>query len=319
MPETRLVAVAGCGSIGARYVRWLRALGNTVVAFDVDTGRRQLALSEGARTVYGTAAGLLESGASHLVVATPPEHHAALAAAALEQGVSVLIEKPVVCEPAAAGVLLAAAASSTAPAWVVCNMRFHEGIAAVRAHLQAIGRPLFARAHFGHRLSQMRPAGLGAYAAARASGGGVLLDCIHEFDYLRWLLGPIRSVRGVVATLGDEVGAGEDYADVQLVLGDGVRASLHLDFLMRRKRRGLEIHGEEGSLLWHSEGRQPEECLVSFGNRDGARVVHRNPDVRAEDAYLRMLDAFLAGGEGLQTLDEGMAALRAALAVGVAA
>ena len=37
------------------------------------------------------------------------------------------------------------------------------------------------------------------YSAQRALGGGVLLDAIHEIDYVLWLLGPARRAAGMTA------------------------------------------------------------------------------------------------------------------------
>ena len=78
---------------------------------------------------------------------------------------------------------------------VVCNMRFHPAVAALRHALPMIGKPLFAQAHYGNYLPDMRP---GAdyrtlYCASAAAGGGVILDAIHEIDYLIWLFGAVAA------------------------------------------------------------------------------------------------------------------------------
>ena len=44
----------------------------------------------------------------------------------------------------------------------------------------------------------------------------------------------------------------------------GVVSELQLDFLRPIKRRGCEIIGENGSLIWESVGKKPEDCKVDF-------------------------------------------------------
>src|SRR5690606_4209049 len=104
-------------------------------------------------------------------------------------------EKPIAATLADAEKVLNFAEKLGRRAWVVCNMRFHKGIKAVQENLSLVGKILFARAHFGHRLSQMRPTGLNVYASNASEGGGVILDCIHEIDYLQWFFGEVNTTR----------------------------------------------------------------------------------------------------------------------------
>ncbi|MBI3011129.1 MAG: N-acetylneuraminate synthase family protein [Candidatus Omnitrophica bacterium] len=78
----------------------------------------------------------------------------------------------------------------------------------------------------------------------------MLLDWIHEFDYLRWFFGQVGEVfcyTGTTGTLDVEV---EDYAEVLLRFDAGVVANVHLDYLQRTYRRSCEIIGAEGVLIW---------------------------------------------------------------------
>lgn len=305
------IGVAGCGSIGSRYVAWLGELGAEVAAYDPDAGRRSSVA--GQATVHETLQAMLAWKPQRVLVATPPRTHAEVACAAIEAGADVLVEKPIAASVRDADRIVAAAARAGRQAWVVCNMRFHDGPRTLKAYMHRIGQPLFARAHFGHRLSQMRPAGTQVFASSAAEGGGVVLDCIHEIDYLQWLLGGIAGVNAWLGRIGPDPIQAEDYADLRLEFASGVRGSVHTDFLARRKRRGAEIAGTDGTLLWHSEGRAPEACTVTFGDQQGEEVLLRNPKVDSASEYRHMLQAFLADGTSLQTAEEGRRALQVAL------
>ncbi len=100
------------------------------------------------------------------------------------------------------------------------------------------------------------------YSARRDAGGGILLDAIHELDYLMWFLGNMTEVscrEGKVSELAIDA---EDTVDVWLRARAGALVSVHLDYTQRVKRRRCEIVGTEGTLLWESRGKHPEVCRL---------------------------------------------------------
>src|SRR5439155_1168994 len=104
------------------------------------------------------------------------------------------------------------------------------------------GRPLAARAQCGYYLPFWRPDTdyREGYGAKQAAGGGIILDSIHEFDYLTWLLGLPREVfayAGKVSTLEIDT---EDTADVLMRFDYGTVANVHLDYLQRTYRRATD-------------------------------------------------------------------------------
>src|SRR5262249_45644805 len=139
-----------------------------------------------------------------VVIATPHTTHLSIAKNALAAGADVLIEKPLAANLEGIGALLAEAERGGRRIRVVCNMRFHSAVAALRRALPRIGKPLFARAQYGNYLPDMRP---GAdyrtlYCARVETGGGVILDAIHEIDYLAWLFGPVEQVGATAGRIG---------------------------------------------------------------------------------------------------------------------
>lgn len=305
--------VIGCGSIGARYAVWLRDLGLDVGVHDSDPRRLQPFTDCGAIHSFNHVGDLLAWKPECVIVSTPPRHHREATVAALATGARVLVEKPISHDLDSAQKMLEAARASAGSLFVVCNMRFHPGPSTLHANLSVIGEPLFARASFGHRLSQMRPPGAEIYASKVAEGGGVILDCIHEIDYLQWIFGRVSGVNSQVARIGSEVIEAEDYAEVNLVFYSGVRVSLHLDFLARWKRRGAELVGGDAALIWMSEGKSPEHCHVWSADRSGRRILLDCPDVDPSGSYKSMLRAFVEGDESLQTAEQGFESLRVAL------
>lgn len=306
------VGVVGCGSIGRRYVQWLHKLGCNVAVHDTDSDK--LAGLAPDVEVFTDWEAYLACGVEKAVVATPPQNHVGPAVPLLERGADLLVEKPMAATLEDAEIVTQTAKRLGRSVWVVCNMRFHPGVKAIRGLLAEIGRPLSVRAYFSHRLAQMRPAGLNVYAASANEGGGVILDCIHEFDYLQWLFGPVTGIRGWCGRIGDDPIEADDVADIQMQFRNECHATMHLDFLSPLKRRGLEIIGSETTAVWLSSGRDPEVCEVVVGNNEDVRVACHVPSVNGQQPYKEMLERFLMDGDGLQTATEACASLRAALA-----
>ena len=267
-----------------------------------------------------------------VLIASPSDTHVALGVTALEAGASVLIEKPIALDVQGARYLLEVAATSRGSLHVVSNMRLHPAISAIHEHLPRIGRPILARAHYGSYLPEMRPGTdyRKTYAASRARGGGVLLDAIHEIDYLGWLLGPVTSIVADVGTIGSLDIDAEDMAALIMHHTGGVRSEVHLDYLQRVKRRGCEIIGTEGTLVWDSRGKTPEQCSVALLDPMSRRaeVIFEDCDLDGNQPYREMLRAYGAilnaepatgsdsavssGSEALQALATAQAALASA-------
>lgn len=300
--DNRPIALVGYGSIGKRYARILREYGHRVFIYDLYQSGAHAAVNDLGVSTCDTLEALLALEPALCIVATPPNQHRAPAEAALARDIPTLIEKPLAHSVEDGAALAAAARASNAPSYCVCNMRFHPGVMMAHAARTKIGDLAFVRAHFGHRLSQMRPVGTAVFAADADAGGGVVLDCIHEFDYLQSLLGPLRFVSSQTGTVGPDPIAAEDWARIELCSEDNTPVSLDLDFISRRKHRGYELVGSEGSLIWTSLGRAPEEVMVEIATATQSEVLFRASGLPADDEYAMMLAQVLASAKDARGL-----------------
>ena len=304
--------IVGCGSIGRRHAANGVGLADTAV---VDSDMR--AAGECARRLgtscFPELASALAWKPDRVVVAVPNHLHLSVAREALNVGADVLIEKPIAESLESARRFINQAPEAASRVFVACNMRFHPGVSALRSALGRIGRPLFARAHVGNYLPSMRPGRdyRELYCARRKTGGGVILDAIHEIDYLMWFFGAVSGVTSVAAKLSDLDIDVEDYACICLRHGGGVVSEIQMDYLRPFKRRGCEIVGEKGMLLWASEGKSPERCHVRGFSSDEGRwdSLLVEEDVDTNRPYRKMLECFLNGGTARGMLLDGPAAL----------
>ncbi len=319
-PTTRRFAVVGCGSIGLRHLRNLRALGCAdLVAVDPDRASRDRAAAETGALPLADLASALEAGASVALVTTPTALHLAPALEAVRAGADLFVEKPLAVSLAGLDELIGEAERRGTIALVACNLRFHPGLVQLRelATAGAIGRVLSARIEFGSWLPGWRPTTdyRTGYAARRELGGGIVLDAIHELDYARWLLGDVASV----ACFADHVSSleldTEDVAAILLRFASGAIGEVHLDYLQRSYSRTCQLIGEEGTLRWDFTA---GETLLFDAKTGRWQSFPDPPGWETNAMYVAELEHFLAclayEAEPVQGLRAGRRALEIALA-----
>jgi predicted dehydrogenase len=313
-------AVAGCGSIGKRHIKNLLALeAGEVLAFDVQAERRH---EVGATPGVETLASIEDVWAREpdvLLIAVPTAMHMALALAAAERGIHLFIEKPLASSWDGVERLLELVRERGIVSLVGCNLRFHPGLALVKRLLseQAVGRPLTARVEFGQYLPDWHPMEdyRRSYSARAELGGGVILDAIHEIDYIRWFLGEVTQVVCLAGKLSDLEIDTEDTAALLLGFANGAVGEVHLDYVQRTYSRSCQIIGAEGKIHWDYAAGQ-----VRWHSTHTRQWNHwRNPPAwDANQMYLDEMKHFLAclAGAEKSQLDAAEAAqvLRIALA-----
>jgi 1,5-anhydro-D-fructose reductase (1,5-anhydro-D-mannitol-forming) len=237
-----------------------------------------------------------------------------LAAAAARK--HVLCEKPLALNLADAMAMVKACRD----AGVVIGTNHHLRNAATHRKIRelvqsgAIGKPLFARVFHAVYL----PVHLQGWRLDKPqAGGGVILDItVHDVDTLRFILGaePIEAVAMPHSAAMASAGL-EDGVMAVLRFNNGVLAQLHDAFTVKHADTGIEIHGEQGSIVGRNVMTQRPVGTVSLRTADGERSIA----IDHENLYVRGVAAFCAAirNEGVPaaTAEDGVHSLAAALAV----
>lgn len=247
--------VVGGGSIGSRHLRNLKQLGIEQLALVEPDAARSVAVAAELRVVnFSELADGLAWTPNLVVIATPTHLHAEQTLAAVRGGFAVFVEKPLSHTGDGLEEIADLVQKQDLTSLVGCNMRFHPGPAQVKQLLaeQRIGKILFARIHGGFYLPDWRPHTdyRSNYAARAETGGGCILDCIHEIDLARWYLGDIESVFCCAARLSSLEIETEDVAALICHHSSGAISEIHLDYVSRTYERGCQIAGELGSIFW---------------------------------------------------------------------
>jgi inositol 2-dehydrogenase len=316
------VGVVGAGRLGSVYVRDLagRIPETRVVAVAdrADAVARGVAAEFDVAKSYADPQALIDDPAvDAVVIVTPTDTHRDLVIAAAAARKPTFCEKP----PALALSEIAAMKAAIARAGNFFQMgfqrRFDPGYAAAKREIDAgrIGTPLVFKA------TSRDPFPPSVEYANPASSGGLLIDMgIHDFDLARWFMGDVKTVAAIGATIA--------YPELATV-GDIDNAIASLTFTSGKlgvvdlSRSGIygydistEILGLEGTIRIGYLRETPITILTKAHGVSHDTVPYFME--RFRDAYANQLQNFaqnvLQGREAPITIDDGMEALRLAMA-----
>jgi predicted dehydrogenase len=288
-------AIIGCGSIGQRHLRNLKAAGaRDIIVVDPLADRRDAIAAE-----LGVASGAsLEAawdfGADVAFVTSPTSLHLEHALSAARHGCHLFVEKPLGDRWEGVGELLEEVRRRKLTTLVGCNLRFHPGLGIVKHTIESgqLGRVTSARVEAGQYLPDWHPSEdyRLSYSARRAMGGGIILDAIHELDYIRWLLGEVATVACFAGHLSHLQIDSEDTAAILLRFAAGAIGEVHLDYVQRSYSRNCHIIGDEGTIRWSFGAKTVDLYTAAEGNWRGIPLP---ADWTADRMYTLELDHFL--------------------------
>ena len=258
------------------------------------------------------ASGLVDA----VLIATPTQSHPEIGRAALEQGLHVLMEKPLAMSIGQARELVWAASERSRFA-VMLNQRFHPAYARIKTlldegHLGPLQRfawnmTSWYRPDVYYKVSKWRGTWPG-------EGGGLLINqCIHNLDVLQWLVGLPGEVFAV-AGFGKyhEIDV-EDEVTATLRFADGLTGTVTASSGEAPGINQLDLVGDLATLrfdgerirLFASSESVAEHCqrtLDMFGMPEFTeRAIQPDEPVNQHQAVLQNFVKAIARGEPLAT------------------
>ncbi|MCQ6271023.1 Gfo/Idh/MocA family oxidoreductase [Pseudarthrobacter sp. R1] len=227
-------AVIGCGDVSSVHFATLSKLEDVELVGVCDTHQGRLASAVATYGVPGFRSHLtlLEDLRPDVVhITTPHNQHSSLAVDLLEQGVNVIVEKPLAHTTAEGRRMVEAALRSTATIAVCFQNRYNATSQAM--HKLVSGGELGAIIGASATIMWQRTAEYYLSRPWRGSweggGGGFMMNqAIHTVDLLQWLLGDVVSVSGRASTrlLGGIIEV-EDTAEFVAEHANGARSAFY--------------------------------------------------------------------------------------------
>lgn len=271
----QLAIIGSEGSIGKRRKGILEELGHQVTGFDYKLGN-----------VFDKKAAK-EFDASFICL--PPVECVKTASYCADVGTPFFLEKPGAVNYRDFLTLTGKCDKSNVVNMVACNIRFTTEFRAIQDAIPNIGRPLVSMAEFGYFLPFWRTGEYRTYYSCyRMAGGGILMDSIHELDYMFALFGyPKDPVATVVAVENTKELAdldAEDTANVYLLYKNGLNMFIHMDYLQRSYKRLFSCVGTKGR-------------IDQTFNVQGSNAMYR-------DEMKAFIDCVKTGNESIKTVHD---------------
>jgi predicted dehydrogenase len=253
------IGLIGGGNISATHALVASAIfGVEIVAIYGENQHKvdRLSSEYGARACRDLGAFLSFRPMDMVIIGSPSGLHAEQGILAAQQGLHVLVEKPIAVSSEQSGALIAACEKAKVKLGVIFQDRFKPEIRRLRNLIRegTLGRILLADA----RMKWYRPPDYYSQSCWRGTwrldGGGALINQgSHTVDLLLWLLGDVARVQARTATLLHSIET-EDTALALLEFTGGALATLlATTAAYPGYSRRIEITGTEGTVILEND------------------------------------------------------------------
>ncbi|MCH8979805.1 MAG: Gfo/Idh/MocA family oxidoreductase [Armatimonadetes bacterium] len=309
------VGVVGVGGMGTVHARKYALMHDVeMFAYDTNADKLDAYCSQFGAKACATLSDLL-SKADAVDVCTPTDAHRDVAMEAIAAGKPTLVEKPMARTVEQCAELIDAAKKAGVLLMPGQVVRFFPEFAAAHKAVQEgkVGKPAAVRTRRGGR----SPKGSDLWFHDYERSGGILLDlAVHDFDWMLWTIGDIKSVFSRSVRLGRTIEGAEfdgDYSLTTLEFVDGCVGHVETTWLDPTGFRAtIEVCGSEGMLVYDSRQVATLRIHTADGSRQESNLAPSDDPFFSE---LRgFLDAVQNGTDAPVSPEDGMKAVAVALA-----
>lgn len=324
-------AIVGCGVISATHVKAINAVPNARLEAVVDVvPERSKARGDeaGVPALTDLDEALAMPGVDVISVCVPTGLHAEIGIRAARAGKHVVCEKPIDVSLEAADRLIEACRDAGVGLTVISQRRFDQPVREMKRLIdeKRLGEVILGGAQLKwYRSQEYYDSGDWRGTWALDGGGALMNQGVHYVDLLRWMLGPVRSIRAVCATKAHERIEVEDIALAILEFASGALATIDATTAVYPGlAERLEITGTKGTAVLESGKLVLAETLdgdAGSGEAGGDEVLSAAADpariaTRGHAAQLTdFLAAVEAGRDPSITGADGRAAIELILSV----
>ena len=215
--------IIGGGSIGKRHSSNLNNLGISTRIVDIDE--------------INNIDNILKEGFDIGLICSPNVLHIEHCFKLVQNNIPIFCEKPFYTSLEGVDELLKVIKEKNLITMVGCNLRFTDEVKQIDSNSNYIN------VYFGYNLKKWRPNTdhLKSYSANKFLGGGILLDAIHELDYLYYKFGNIKNISYIKSKLTDITIDTEDLVIGRIEFEKGTIADFTLNYLSEDYQRYYDI------------------------------------------------------------------------------
>ena len=249
------ILIVGFGSIGKRHMKNIISKTNSEVI--ILTQRKDLNFLKNKKIkILHTLNECLAEKPDIGFITNETVHHIPIAMKLANAGLDLFLEKPLSNSMKSIDQLVNIVKRKKLITLMGCNLRFHECIKKIKFLIkkQTIGKIISVQVECGAYLPDWHPYEdySKGYAARDDLGGGVVLTCIHELDYLYWFFGKIQEVFSITGQFSNLKTKADDLSAIILRFQNNIVGEVHLDYFQKPEIRSCKIIGTKGIIYWDS-------------------------------------------------------------------
>ncbi len=249
--------VVGAGSIGKRHIRNAISIGinqNNIISLDKRDDRIEEVKKLGIKKTYKDFDEALKEDFDAAIICSPTSVHIEQSIKLAKHKKHLLIEKPLDSKLDGADELLKISKSNNLKIMIAYIFRFSPAVKFIKEKLNEniIGKILYFRGEFSEYLPDWHPYEdyRTFYMASKEQGGGSILDQCHIMDLSHHLIGKFASVIAINKKISNLEIKADDFSELIVHHKNGVISSIHTDIFGRLHKKGIEIKGESGNIIW---------------------------------------------------------------------
>ena len=247
--------IAGYGSIGKRHLKNILSNSNSKII--VYSKRKDLSnLEKKNIKIFDSLDKCLAEKPNAGFITNETSYHVPVSKKLAQAGLDLFIEKPLSNSIRLVSDLVKTTKNKKLVTLMGCNLRFHDCIKKIKTLIeqQKIGKILSVQVECGTYLPDWHPNEdySKGYSARDDLGGGVVLTCIHEIDYLYWFFGEVQEVFSITGKFSNLKLKSSDLSAIIMKFRNNVIAEVHLDYFQKPETRSCKIIGTKGTIVWNS-------------------------------------------------------------------
>lgn len=312
------ILVIGFGSIAKRHIKNLLKLSNIEIL--VCTKQINFGDFKNQCKFFNKLNDAIKENPDAAIVANNTSEHVKTAIELSKSNIDLFIEKPLSNNTLGIKKLSKLIHEKKLITMMGCNLRFHENIVAIKNLIdkKSIGKIISVQAESGSYLPDWHPNEnyKKNYSAREDLGGGVVLTCIHEIDYLYWFFGDVRNIFSITGQYGNLNITSEDTSAIVIQFQNGIVGELHLDYVQKPPIRKCKLIGTKGQIYWDSDSNTVK--LFDFKKnrwiqKSKIKTYDRNIMYRKE--LLHFIQCIEKRKKTINPIEEGIKTMEIALSV----
>jgi predicted dehydrogenase len=291
------ILLVGLGSIGTRHLKNLLALGYRNISVVTRLGNVEKGF-EKCKFYISIGDACSDQKINTAIIATPTSKHICGLLEVLENNIqNIYVEKPISHSLNDIKKIEKKLIHAGANLVVGYDLHFDPGLLLMKEYINTkkIGEVVSFISEVGQYLPDWRPDidYRKSMSAHKSLGGGVMLDLVHEFDYINWLVGPIKSIGGKNGKISNLDIDTEDVSVNIIETTSGALGSLHLDYLQCEMSRKCKVIGDKGVIVWDYNN----STVQFMSHQDRVWLTHDFGSYKRNDRFMDIMKTFMTSSK----------------------